>query len=201
LTVILKDKRSASIQFENMKKYLFYFALAGWVLGLTVHILSLANIDVTEKVPFVWLLHVGIFIVWLPVVFSLKENQKLKEHQQSGMSNRMNPFSSFKIIFRDTPTWLSIIAITGFFYAFINFILFMTSQEGTPSIKEGQYVLHNHGQIIKTISEQEYHHFKANEVRGFSGHWILFYGVAAAVLFKYSGLKKSKLEKHNKLPT
>lgn len=173
-----------------MNKYLFYFALTGWILGLIVHILSLADIDITEKVPFVWLLHVGIFVVWLPVVLDLKKNEELQEYQQSGMLNRMNPIGFYKIIFKETPTWMAILAGAGFFYAFINFMLFMASKGGTPSIKDGHYILQNHGQLIKTLTEQEYLHYKANEVRGFSGHWILFYGIATAVLYKFSGLTK-----------
>ncbi|MES2812013.1 MAG: hypothetical protein V4670_06040 [Bacteroidota bacterium] len=171
-----------------MKKYLFYFALTGWTLGLFVHVLSLADFDVTEKIPFVWLLHIGIFIVWLPVVLDLKNNEELQEYKQSGTVNRMNPIDFFKIVFKDTPTWMSVIAIGGFFYAFINFLLFMTSQGGTPEMRDGLYILHNHGQLIKTLTEQEYHHYKANELRGFSGHWILFYGIATAFLYKFSGL-------------
>ena len=169
-----------------MKKILFYFAVTGWTLGLIVHLLSLADLDVTDKVPFVWILHIGIFVVWLPTVLELKKNKELKAYQQSGMLNRMNPLGFFKIIFQQTPTWLTIIAIGGFFYAGINFIMFMNSQHGVPEIKDGQYILSNHGQLIKTLTEQEYHHYKANEVRGFSGHWILFYGVAAAILFPFN---------------
>ena len=169
-----------------MKKFLFYFAITGCTLGLIVHLLSLADYDITDKVPFVWVLHMGIFVVWLPVVLDLKKNEELKAYQQSGMMNRMNPVGFFKIIFKQTPTWLTVIAIGGFFYAFVNFMLFMASQHGTPDIRDGQYILHNHGQLIKTLTEQEYHHYKANEVRGFSGNWLAFYGLAAAVLFPFN---------------
>lgn len=172
-----------------MKKFLFYFALTGWTLGLTVHLLSLADIDVTEKAPFIWLLHIGIFIVWIPVVLDLKDNEELQVYKESGTPNRMDPIKFYKIVFKETPTWMSIIAIGGFFYAFINFMLFVSSQTGTPEIKDGQYILQDHGQLIKTITLQEYHHYKANEVRGFSGHWILFYGVATALLYKFIGQK------------
>lgn len=158
----------------------------GWTLGLIVHLLSLADFDITDKVPFIWVLHIGVFVVWFPTVLDLKKNEELKAYQQSRMLNKMNPFEFFKIILRQTPTWLTIIAVGGFFYAFINFMLFMTSQIGVPDIKDGQYILHNHGQLIKTLTEQEYHQYKANEVRGFSGHWLAFYGVAAAVLFPFN---------------
>lgn len=169
-----------------MKKYLFYFAVTGWALGLIVHILSVADFDITEKVPFVWVLHIGIFVVWIPAILELRKNEELKTHQQNGRRNKTTAFEFIKIIFRKAPAWLTIIAIGGFFYAFINFIFFMNASNGVPDIKDGQYILHNHGQLIKTLTEQEYHHFKANEVRGFSGHWLAFYGLAAAILFPFN---------------
>ncbi len=168
-----------------MKSFLFYFAVTGWILGLIVHLLSITDFDITDKVPFVWALHIGVFIVGVPTVIDLKKNEELVEYQQSGMLNRINPFEFSKIMFRYTPTWLTIIAIGGFFYTIINFMLFMNSYPGAPDVKNGQYILHNHGRLIKTLTEQEYHHYKANEVRVFSGHWLAFYGLAAAVLFPH----------------
>ena len=176
-----------------MKKYLFYIAVVGWTLGLTVHLSSLADYDVGEKFPFVWILYIGIFVVWLPTILELRKNEALKEYQKSGMLNRMNPVGFYKIIFKNTPTWLAGIGIGGLFYAFINFALFIASQHGTPDIKDEHYVLQSHGQLVKILTEQEYHHYKANEVRGFSGHWLAFYGLSAAVLFPFS---KKQNDKH-----
>lgn len=168
-----------------MKKFLFYFAISSWSMGLIVHLLSLADIAITDKVPLVWILHLGIFVVWIPTILDLRKNEELKAYQQSRLQNKANPLDFLKIIFRQTPTWLTVIAIGGFFYAGINFMLFMNVQTGVPAIKDGQYILHNHGQFIKNITEQEYYHLKANEIRGFSGHWLAFYGIAAAVLFPF----------------
>jgi hypothetical protein len=168
-----------------MKKFLFYFAVAGWTSGLLVHLLSLADIDVADKVPFVWILHIGVFVVWLPTILALRNNEELKAYRQPGMRNQRNPLKFFRILFRQTPTWLAILAIGGFVYAVVNFMMFMGSQPGVPDLKDGQYVLHNHGQLIRTLTEQEYQHYKANEVRGFSGHWLAFYGFAAAILFPF----------------
>lgn len=168
-----------------MKKFLFYFAITGWSLGLIVHLLSLASYDIADKVPFVWVLHIGIFVVWIPTVFDLKKNEELNAYNKSGILNRMNPFGFFKILFKQTPTWLSIIAFVGFFYAGINFMLFLSSHQGTPDIEDGKYILQDHGRLIKTLTEQEYHRYNANEVRGFSGHWLAFYGMAAAVLYPF----------------
>lgn len=169
-----------------MKTVLFFFAVTGWILGLIVHLLSVADIDVVDKVPFVWVLHVGIFAVWLPSILEMRKNVELKTYLQSGAINRMNPFGFYKIIFKQTPTWLTVIAVIGILYALINFALFMASQPGSTSIRDGQYILHNHGQLIKILTEQEYHHYQANQLRGFSGHWLFFYGLAAAILYPFN---------------
>jgi hypothetical protein len=168
-----------------MRKFLFYFAATGWTLGLTAHLLSIADIDVQEKVPYIWILHIGIFIVWLPTIFDLRKNEDLKAYQKAGMLNSLNPFGVFKVIFKNTPNWLKMIAIIGFYYAFVNFVylVFMTSSVGTPDIKDGQFTLQDHGQFIRTLTSREYHHYKAAEMRLFSGHWIAFYGLAMAVLY------------------
>ena len=168
-----------------MKKFQFYFAITGWTLGLIVHLLSLYDFDVTDKMPFVWVLHIGTFVVWIPIVFDLRKNEKLAAYQKSGVWNKNNPMEFSKILLINAPTWLKLIAIGSFIYAFINFIFFFSSQSGVPEFKNGQYILQDHGEIIKTLTKQEYHHYRANETRGFSGHWLAFYGFAAAILFPY----------------
>ena len=74
-----------------------------------------------------------------------------------------------------------------FAYALINFALFFfLSKGGVPDVRDGKYVLHNHGQVIRELSEDEYELQKAYVVRGFSGHWMVFYLVPALV-FWYRG--------------
>ena len=167
-------------------KFLFWLAVTGWILGLTVHILSLASIDVTEKIPFVWMLHIGIFVVWIPAVLVLRKSRELKDLQRPGTLSKMNPFAFFTVIGKNAPKWMAIVAAGGLVYAVINFLLFMFSQQnGMPGIKNGQYVLQNHGQWIRNITAQEYHSYQASLVRGFSGHWIAFYGLAMLILYPY----------------
>jgi len=175
-----------------MKKFLFFLAVIGWTLGLTVHLLSIAQIDVEEKVPAIWFLHVGIFIVWLPAILEMRKNEELKALQKSGKLNDLKPNEQFRVFFKHTPKWIGYLAITGFFYAVLNFFGVMIFQKGTPDIIEGKYVLHIHGKIIKTLTDQEYHRLIALKVRGFSGHWIAFYGFAAAILYPFKRNVKEK---------
>jgi hypothetical protein len=164
-----------------MKKTLCYIAGLGFILGLIVHIVSLFGIYLGEKIPFIWVLHVGIFIVWLPAVLELRKNTELK---QPNFGTMVNPFKFFGIIFKDTPKPVMIISVVFFFYAMINFFLFMQAgQGGVPDIMDGKYVIHNHGSIIKELTETEYFKMKANEIRGFSGHWMAFYGLAMGILW------------------
>jgi hypothetical protein len=51
---------------------------------------------------------------------------------------------------------------------------------GSPSVENGNYYLHNHGQKIRDLSKEEYQRFSAYVVRGFSGHWMLFSIIPAA---------------------
>jgi hypothetical protein len=168
-----------------MTRFLFYFAITGLALAIVVHLLSVARINVSEYCPFVWVLHLGIFVVWFPTVLSLRKNEDFIEYQQSGWLNRMNPFAFFKAILKNTPIWLSVLAAGGFVYAIINFALLMTPQEGNVVVQEGTYAIVKHGTMVRKLSEQEYNYFQAKDVRVFSGHWIAFYGIAAAVIFPF----------------
>jgi hypothetical protein len=167
-----------------MKKILFYFAVTAWILALVVHILSIADINLADPFPFVWMLHIGIFVVWVPTIFSLSKNEELIAFQKSNSSRRANPLKFIKIVFKQAPAWLKVIAVVGLFYPIINFLL-MDGLLGSPDIKDGQYILHNHGHLIKVLTLQEYDHYKANELRGFSAIWLVFYGFAATALFPF----------------
>jgi hypothetical protein len=170
-----------------MRKFLFFFAVCGWTLGLAAHLLSLAGIDVADKFPLIWLLHVGVFIVWIPIILYLRKNEELKSFQMQRTIGKLYRSGFYKIIFKDAPFWMKIVAVGGLFYAFINFGLFMFSQQGvgTAGIRNGQFVLEIHGHFIKNLTEREYRFYRSNVLRGFSGHWIAFYGLAMAILYPF----------------
>jgi hypothetical protein len=178
-----------------MKK-IFFVALTGWTLSLLVHCLSLADIDVAETVPFVWLLHIGCLVVWIVVTNHMRKNEELRWFQKGDFLERFNPSAYWRVVFKATPTWMTNILIGSFFYAALNFMSSMTL--GAPSSENGNYTLQSHGRVVKTLTEQEYHHYMANQVRAFSGHWICFYWFAIAVLFKFSGLTEKEQSQSDK---
>lgn len=168
-----------------IKKIIFFLALAGWIASLIIHIVSIADVDVMSMFPFILLLHLGVFVVWLPAILEMKANKELQTIQSKGIFSKFNPKYFYNSIFKNTPNFLKAIAIIGFIYAFINHIIALKTETGTVDIKEGQYILHNHGNFIRNITEQEYHHFKALNTRVFSAVWLVFYGMAMAILFPF----------------
>jgi hypothetical protein len=152
---------------KNIRLSLGALALAGFVLPLAVHVSALLGVDVNARLPGVWLLHVGILVVFLPLVIVLRRDFGAKP--------------SFRQIAAALPRWVIAVGVLIFVYAFANFFLFMAGSEGGgPSIQNGKYVLLNHGTLIRELTASEYVRFQANIVRGFSGHWLVFYYFPAA---------------------
>jgi hypothetical protein len=164
-----------------MKKLFCFLAALGLILGLIVHIVSLSGIYIGNKFPFVWSLNIAILIVWIPALLELIRDPDLKQFRLHG---NKNPIEFLKIIFKNTPKPVVILIIIFFIYMGINFFLFLnTNGGGVPEIMNGKYVIQNHGSIIKELSDIEYLKMQANEIRGFSGHWMAFNAIAMGILW------------------
>jgi hypothetical protein len=148
-----------------LKRALSLVAFAGFFMSLLVHVTTFFGIDPSKHVPFVWALHLGIFVVFIPMV--IYQRPKLRKN-------------NWRIFIDAVPRWARY-AVKGFFaYALINFALFFyLSGGGVPEVRDGRYVLHNHGKVIRELSEDEYELQNAYVLRGFSGHWMLFYLIPA----------------------
>ena len=126
-------------------------ALTGFFLSLFVHLTTFFGIDPAKDVPWVWVLHLGIFVVFIPMVFV------------QGLTPRKDFWNK---IFATMPRWARYTIKAFFAYALINFALFFfLSKGGTPDVRDGKYVLHSHGQVIRELSENEYEWQKAYVVR------------------------------------
>ena len=156
--------RPSPLRWASMTLLLGLIAFLGFCLSFVVHVSALLGVDVSAKAPYVWLLHVGIFVVFIPLVISSRK------------AFGANP--SFSAIRAAFPAWVVALGIVIFAYAALNFLLFILATDGgSPSIKDGKFILQSHGQFIRELSSAEYATCKANEVRGFSGHWLAFYFV------------------------
>lgn len=140
-----------------------YTALSGFLLALAAHIATICGVDVSARVPAVWGLHAGIFIVFIPMVFSMRKTIGTKP-----------TFAEIRAAF---PPWVVVFGICLFAYVLLNFVFMfiLGSVGGNPSMVGGKYILENHGKLIREITEAEYREAMANTIRGFSGHWLIFY--------------------------
>lgn len=147
----------------HMNTILGWTALAGFLLSLGAHAFSLFGVDVQSRVPMVWLLHVGIFLVFIPMVFQLRS-------VASG--------GSVRALLRGIPVWPALLVVLLFAYALVNFfVAFGGSGQGAPTVRGNGFVLERKGVVIRQITEAEYRSLRAAEIRGFSGHWLVFYFV------------------------
>lgn len=153
----------------RFKQTLGLIALAGFIISFFIHILTYFGIDAATYLPPIWTLHIGIFVVFIPFVFTTQSLQK--EHGRHAL----------RLIMADVPTWAKLLLGIIFAYTMVNFLLFIQlSEGGSPAIENGRYILQSHGTFIRELTTSEYNWQLAYITRGFSGHWLLFYAVPAA---------------------
>jgi len=130
-----------------------YLAALGLVLSVIVHVLSLLGMPS----PFgetSWVLHMGIFVVWLPTV--LIATKLVKDFKYRDF---------WKAALRGCPKWMKNLTYFFFGYEILNFAIFFISDFAAGGSARGEG------------------NTPSNVFRGFSGHWMAFYCVAMATLY------------------
>jgi len=124
---------------------LVVFAVTGLLASMACHVMAWLQVEPPWGKS-VFLLHVGIFVVWIPLVI---------------FSKRMMPKpgrNNLEHLLVELPKWVRIATSGLFAYAILNFVYFIYCTSQYPKHKVPFWV----------------------ELRGFSGHWMLFYGIACA---------------------
>lgn len=141
-----------------MKAVLYPFMLlagCGLVLSFVVHGMALAGVRIPGG-GLVWVLHAGIFVVFLPTVFVFNQ-----------MTRHVSRKDGWKVALAGCPVWMRRAGGVLFAYAILNFMLFMVNTATQP----------------KEPKKSKMSETPLAVIRGFSGHWMLFYGAAFAVLY------------------
>lgn len=142
-------------------------ALIGLIASLIAHLATFTNTDVTSVVPWVFALHFGVFVVFGPFVF-------IARRKNGGSSN-------WRDLSAGLPRWVGLVLMGLAAYAALNFILMLRANSGlSPQLENGHYGLFNHGRLVSEITQAQYATARNHDLRGFSGHWMIFYSVAAA---------------------
>jgi hypothetical protein len=165
-----EPSRGFSRHLRRPKAMKVFLALAaiGLVLSLAVHALTFAGVNI----PAAWLLHIGIFVVFVPAIVAANRMAKATSSDHAG-----------DIVLEFAPTWLNCVTGVFFAYAFFNFFcLACLNEGGVPGRINGELVLHSHGKVIRKLSPEEFDKHEAYVTRGFSATWMLFYSASLLML-------------------
>jgi hypothetical protein len=151
----------------NLNRLLAALSLTGLACSLLAHGFALANLDTATWQPWIWLLHGG--CIALLIIVSLASRR------------RFSPRLNARQFVAALPSAARYLLFALFLYLSVNTLIFMRHTDGgVPAIEQGQYVLKNHGKLLRSLTASEYTTYRTNEICGFSGLWLLLYFVSFA---------------------
>ena len=166
----LESTHCLAYNYETMilllRRFLAIVSACAFVAGAAIYVLSYAGATMEGIFPWAILLHIGIFLLFVPMFFL-----------EYPASQRRTFWKAFA---QGRPRWVvPIIAILGLFYGFHFILLLVQGHMASPAIQGGHYVLSDHGRIVKLLTQAEYFRLKGAELRMFSTLWMCFYFILA----------------------
>jgi hypothetical protein len=151
-----------------VRKSLAIVSASGLFASIVIYIASYRGATMDGIARWAIVLHIGIFVLLLPM------------YAVEYSAIRQRTFFS-KGFARGMPGWVvpGIRWLALFFT--VHFVLFLTqSHASAPEIKNGEFVLNDHGKIVKTLTRSEFYKLKGGELRLFATGWMFFYFVPTA---------------------
>lgn len=148
-----------------------FLAALGLMLSTAANVSTFFGAEPQKQWPGLFLLHVGVFVVFVPAITAGKKSNK-------------NKTSSWREALGPAPAWMRWLLVTIVIYAPLNMLAFAIAcgMGGPEKRPDGTYALMSHGRVIREISAAEYHRAVGFEFRFMSGWWMMFYGVALLLL-------------------
>lgn len=147
--------------------------------GLYIYFNAIDFLDGTEGIPLSTPLSITVFVIWLAAILTLNQIGQLKTMD---FKTRINPIKFWGTMFKGTPKWVLVLAIASFIFGMVNIGL-VVSDFGVTGIINGKYVVHNHGQIVRELTEQEFVIEKSMELKAVTAAHILFLGMGTGILY------------------
>ena len=136
------------------------YAVCGFIVALVVHVATFTPYSMSPANPFFWILHLGIFPIFIPTVLGLRRWSDVRSGFLGFKTSRLRR----REILAFLPKWSVRAAALLFAYTFINFAL-----------SSGHLPSGNHGSTSIPLDPEQARYL----VRAFSGHWLFFYAVPA----------------------
>jgi len=134
---------------DYFKNILSYLSAFGFILSLSSHLCARFGIQ-GPLGEFTFALHFGILVVWIPAIII---SRKIKANVPSK--------DLLDTILEGSPKWLRYGLHFFFYYAILNFFLFMIQAPSSNHVPDTQP--------------------QSTAVWGYSGHWMVFYAVAFTI--------------------
>lgn len=179
------DKASDAINqpdwVRSTARIVYPLALAGAAAAAVLNVVTWLPIDVSGLAPVWVLVFVGIFPLFFASVLVINREQRLRRDRLGParwwQSNRL----SWRDAFGDAPRWAVILLLIVAAYAFVNFFAGIAQLPGQPEAAGGLYYFNNHGSQIPTDLAGYLQGLRV-QMRMFTGHPIVFYGIAALIM-------------------
>lgn len=157
-----------SVVIKAIRRVLAIVAACGLAASVVTYIESYVGTTMDTLSRSAILLHLGVFVLILTMY--------ARDH--SAVKDRTFFWKGFS---QGRPKWVvPTIKLLGLFFV-VHFVLFLVqSHAASPEIRGGQYVLNNHGRIVKVLTQSEYISIKGAELRLFATGWMFFYFVPTA---------------------
>jgi hypothetical protein len=170
---------------------MLYFSLYLTIISFIVHLSAYIGIFFLREYYAVfgisYIIHGLIFIPFFAMCFQLffgKNKVKIPTFFES-----FNPILIFRRYFPNTNYKIGFILIILMIYVIINFYFSIKSvAHGSPELIDGGYFLNINGELNQ-IEKGQYVEMRFNQLKAFSGHWIIF---SVIPLIFYLDRKKSK---------
>jgi hypothetical protein len=139
---------------------LIVYAACGLALSIAVHFFSFLGLQIGGKALF-FSLHIGIFPMWIPVAL-------LSMKLVGGPWGYGRRSYHWEFMLPGCPAWMRFMTRAFYYYAFINFAIFIFWVFSTNPAK------------LPGLNAIGSANFPSMVWRGFSGHWMLFYSIGLA---------------------
>jgi hypothetical protein len=161
---------------------LFLLAAAAFAASLTLHAATYFDVVVTDRWPLAW----GVYILaFLLTAYCITDVQA-----RTGAKGRTPLFTAFEPYAQTVAEFTAALLL---FYALAVFAIgLFEPREGNLNRVDGRPVLSEKGKVVRELTEREYIHLKAAQMRGFSAILLCFSGTSALELLSLVLLERKK---------
>ena len=151
------------IMIQVVRRSLAIVSGSGLFASIVIYIASYGGATMDAIFRWAIVLHIGIFVLLLPIYAVEYSTVRQRTFFSKGFARGM-------------PRWVvPSTKLLALFFA-VHFVLFLAQSHGSaPEIKNGEYVLNDHGKIVKTLTQSEFYKLKGAELRLFATEWMFFY--------------------------